>query len=44
NWSADAVTGIAVDPEDMLSDIHGSAEYRAHLVTVLAGRAVTAAG
>lgn len=44
NWSADAVTGIAVSPEQMLADIHGSAEYRAHLVSVLAGRAVTKAG
>jgi carbon-monoxide dehydrogenase medium subunit len=25
-------------------DIHGSAEYRAHLVTVMAKRAVAAAG
>jgi len=44
NWSADAVTGIAASPDDMLADIHGSAEYRAHLVSVLAGRAVTKAG
>jgi carbon-monoxide dehydrogenase medium subunit len=44
NWSADAVAGIKVDPADMLSDIHGSADYRAHLVTVMAKRAVVAAG
>ncbi|MEM8663572.1 MAG: carbon monoxide dehydrogenase, partial [Pseudomonadota bacterium] len=44
NWSADAVTGVALSPDLMLSDIHGSAEYRAHLVSVLAGRAVTKAG
>lgn len=44
NWSADAVSSIAIDPATMLSDIHGSAEYRAHLVTVLAGRAVAKAG
>lgn len=44
NWSPDAVTGIAVSPDLMLSDIHGSAEYRAHLVSVLAGRAVAKAG
>ena len=44
NWSPDAVTGVAVSPDLMLSDIHGSAEYRAHLVSVLAGRAVAKAG
>lgn len=44
NWSADAVAGIKVDPSDMNGDIHGSAEYRAHLVTVMAKRAVTNAG
>ncbi|MEO1105658.1 MAG: xanthine dehydrogenase family protein subunit M [Pseudomonadota bacterium] len=44
NWSPDAVTGIAVSPDLMLSDIHGSSEYRAHLVPVLAGRAVAKAG
>ncbi|RAI03346.1 carbon monoxide dehydrogenase [Acuticoccus sediminis] len=44
NWSPDAVSGIKVDPDMMLADIHGSAEYRAHLVTVLAARAVAKAG
>ena len=44
NWSPDAVTGVKISPDTMLSDIHGSAEYRAHLVSVLAGRAVTKAG
>ena len=44
NWSPDAVAGITVDPADMLSDIHGSADYRANLVTVMAKRAVVAAG
>jgi carbon-monoxide dehydrogenase medium subunit len=35
----------ALDPPgcDMISDIHGGGEYRAHLVKVMAGRAVTAA-
>jgi len=44
NWSADAVAGISVPATDMNSDIHGSAEYRAHLVTVMTKRAVAAAG
>ncbi len=44
NWSADAVTGVTVSPDQMLSDMHGSAEYRASLVSVLAGRAVKKAG
>lgn len=44
SWSPDAVTSIAIDPGTMLSDMHGSAEYRAHLVSVLAGRAVAKAG
>jgi len=42
-WSADAVAGIAVDASGLNADIHASAEYRAHLVTVMAKRAVAAA-
>lgn len=44
NWSADAVAGVKQPADDLNSDIHGSAEYRAHLVTVMAKRAVAAAG
>lgn len=40
SWSADAIKDIAVDPADMLSDLHGSAEYRANLVKVMTKRAV----
>lgn len=43
NFSVDAIAGIAVDPSDMNSDIHGSAEYRAALVSAMAKRAVAAA-
>jgi carbon-monoxide dehydrogenase medium subunit len=43
NFSADALKGIAVDASNLNSDIHGSAEYRAHLTTVMARRAVAAA-
>ncbi len=43
-WAPESVRGIAVDSSDLNSDIHASAEYRAHLVAVLAARAVAAAG
>ena len=44
NWSEAAVAGVKQSADGMNSDIHGSAEYRAHLVTVMAKRAVAAAG
>ncbi len=40
NWSPDAVANIKVPSSGLNSDIHGNAEYRAHLVTVMAKRAV----
>jgi len=40
NWSAAALAGASVSPEGLNSDLHGSAEYRAALIPVLAGRAV----
>ncbi len=40
NWSAAAVQGVTVDADELVSDLHGSAEYRAALIPVLAGRAV----
>ena len=40
NWSEDAVRNIAVNASDMTADIHGSSEYRANLVSVMARRAV----
>src|ERR1700749_1077829 len=43
SFTPDAVAEIAVDANDLNSDIHGSAEYRANLVTVMAKRAVAAA-
>lgn len=43
NWSPEAVAGVSVDAGGLLSDIHGSAEYRANLVKVMAKRAVAAA-
>jgi carbon-monoxide dehydrogenase medium subunit len=43
NFAADALAGQAVDGPDFNRDLHASAEYRAHLVGVLAARAVAAA-
>lgn len=42
NFSADAISGLTVDASDMISDLHGTADYRANLVKVLTGRAVAA--
>ena len=42
-FTPEAVAGIKVSADDLNSDLHGSAEYRAHLVTVMAKRAVEAA-
>ena len=39
-FTPDALNGIEVDPAGMLSDLHGSAVYRANLVKVMAKRAV----
>ncbi|ETX29745.1 FAD binding domain-containing protein [Roseivivax isoporae] len=45
SFSADAVAGLAApDGSDMISDLHGSGAYRAHLVGVMTKRAVVAAG
>jgi carbon-monoxide dehydrogenase medium subunit len=43
NWSAAALDGATVSAEGLNSDLHGSAEYRAALIPVLAARAVAAA-
>jgi carbon-monoxide dehydrogenase medium subunit len=40
NFSADALGNITVDPTELNSDMHASAEYRANLVNVIARRAV----
>ncbi|WP_315920023.1 xanthine dehydrogenase family protein subunit M [Mesorhizobium sp. SP-1A] len=42
-FSAAALDGVTVPAGDLMSDIHASAEYRAHLVVVMAKRAVAAA-
>ncbi len=43
NFAPQAVTGIKVSASGLTGDMHGSAEYRAALVTVMAERAVAAA-
>lgn len=42
NFSADAVDGLTMADDDMNSDLHATAEYRAHLVKVMTKRAVAA--
>jgi aerobic carbon-monoxide dehydrogenase medium subunit len=44
SWSAQSLAGVATSASDMMSDMHGDAVYRAHLVGVLARRAVAKAG
>ncbi|MBN9242764.1 MAG: xanthine dehydrogenase family protein subunit M [Mesorhizobium sp.] len=41
NFNASALDGVKVPASSMMSDIHASADYRAHLVTVMAKRAVS---
>jgi len=44
NWSAQALANVTSNAADMMSDIHGDGSYRAHLIAVMARRAVAAAG
>ncbi len=44
NFTAEALNGLSVSADDLNADLHASADYRAHLVTVMAKRAVEAAG
>jgi Aerobic-type carbon monoxide dehydrogenase, middle subunit CoxM/CutM homologs len=43
-WASSASNAVNVDPEGLNSNMHGSAEYRAHLVRVMASRAIADAG
>lgn len=43
NFSASAVDGLSVSGNGLINDLHGTGDYRAHLVKVLTGRAVAAA-
>ena len=42
SFSADSVDGVAVDDSVLMSDMHASADYRAHLITQMTKKAVTA--
>ena len=44
NWSAGAIDGVAISADGLLSDIHGSSDYRANLIKVMAQRAVAETG
>ena len=44
NWSAGAIDGVKISADGLMSDIHGTSDYRANLIKVMAQRAVTAAG
>ncbi|MCA0272586.1 MAG: FAD binding domain-containing protein [Proteobacteria bacterium] len=43
NFAAGAIAGLKVSDDGMIGDLHGTPAYRAHLVKVLTGRAVSAA-
>lgn len=44
DFRPEAVAGLSVSADGMIGDLHGTPEYRAHLVGVMTRRAVTAAG
>ena len=44
SWSPDSVASVSVDASEMMADLHGSSDYRANLVKVMAKRAVAVAG
>ena len=43
SFTPDAAVAVTTDPAELNGDLHGSAEYRAHLVGVMAQRAVAKA-
>jgi carbon-monoxide dehydrogenase medium subunit len=44
SFTADAAKAVRIDAKGLNGDLHASPEYRAHLVAVMAARAVAAAG
>ena len=43
DFSPEALDGVSVSEENLMSDIHAGADYRAHLIVTMAKRAVAAA-
>ncbi|WP_068297068.1 xanthine dehydrogenase family protein subunit M [Pararhodobacter sp. CCB-MM2] len=43
NFSAEALNGLSASADGMIGDLHGTPDYRAHLVGVMTRRAVAAA-
>ncbi|MEW9918612.1 xanthine dehydrogenase family protein subunit M [Marimonas sp. MJW-29] len=44
NFAASALDGLSLDGSNMISDLHGTGAYRAHLCAVMTRRAVSAIG
>lgn len=44
SFGTEALVGLALDPEDMMGDMHAAASYRAHLAAVCTQRAVAHQG
>lgn len=44
DWDADAADTVRIAKDELNSDIHAGSEYRAHLIKVMARRAIVAAG
>ena len=42
SFAVDALSGVSLPGDGMISDLHGSGDYRAHLVAVMTKRAVAA--
>lgn len=43
DFSANAIDGLTIRPDELISDLHADAAYRAHLIKVMTGRAVVEA-
>jgi aerobic carbon-monoxide dehydrogenase medium subunit len=42
-FAANAIANVKVDPKNLSGDMHAAADYRAHLIGVMAQRAVAVA-